>query len=187
MLPLYVTLQSALVAGLDHSGNQWKALFARPVPRWTVYLAKLIVVTLMTIAAVAILVAAVLAEGKLLHALNPELAFDQPAPLAHILRQAAQATALAFLFLSIQQWVSLRWRSFSASTGFGIVATITGFAMLLAAGQYGTWPRYFPWSLPALTVARQAQDIPTALSISILAALLITAAACRDFSTREIT
>ena len=34
MLPLFITLEAALVAGLDHAENQWKSLFARPVPRW---------------------------------------------------------------------------------------------------------------------------------------------------------
>jgi lantibiotic transport system permease protein len=33
MLPLYITLETALIAGVDHAENQWKALFARPVPR----------------------------------------------------------------------------------------------------------------------------------------------------------
>lgn len=50
MLPMYVTLQTALLAGLDHADNQWKALFARPVPRWTIYMAKLLVAMAMTAA-----------------------------------------------------------------------------------------------------------------------------------------
>src|SRR4051812_8426624 len=44
MLPMYIALQTALMAGLDHADNQWKALFARPVPRWNTYVAKLLVV-----------------------------------------------------------------------------------------------------------------------------------------------
>jgi len=64
MLPLYVALQTALIAGLDHADSQWKALFARPVPRWTIYVAKLIVVTLMAASSAAILVAGVLARVR---------------------------------------------------------------------------------------------------------------------------
>ena len=41
VMPLYITIQTALIAGLDHSDNHWKSLFARPVPRWTLYVAKL--------------------------------------------------------------------------------------------------------------------------------------------------
>jgi lantibiotic transport system permease protein len=39
MMPLYITLETAVMAGLDHSENQWKSLLARPVPRWTLYVA----------------------------------------------------------------------------------------------------------------------------------------------------
>src|SRR6266404_8502952 len=63
MMPLYITLQTALIAGLDHSENQWKALFARPVPRWTVYVAKLLVVLAMTAASGAVLLFGVLVAG----------------------------------------------------------------------------------------------------------------------------
>ena len=34
MMPLYITLETALIAGLDHSENHWKSLMTRPVPRW---------------------------------------------------------------------------------------------------------------------------------------------------------
>jgi hypothetical protein len=32
MLPLFITIETALIAGLDHSENQWKILFAAPGP-----------------------------------------------------------------------------------------------------------------------------------------------------------
>ena len=42
MLPLFVTLQSALLAGLEHGERQWKHLLALPLPRATHYFAKAI-------------------------------------------------------------------------------------------------------------------------------------------------
>src|SRR5262245_38997577 len=44
VLLLYIALQTALVAALEHVENQWKVLLARPVPRWMIYAAKLVVV-----------------------------------------------------------------------------------------------------------------------------------------------
>jgi lantibiotic transport system permease protein len=187
MLPLYVTLQTALIAGLDHADNQWKALFARPVPRWNSYMAKLILVAVMVTASGAILVVGILAEGRLMHLIHPDLGFGAPAPFAPIVGQAARMTGLAFLFVTIQHWVSLRWRSFSVAIGFGIVAMVTGFGMLLAAGPYGAWPQYFPWSLPMLVLARQPQNVPAVLWICGLAAVVTTAAGCIDFCRREIS
>jgi len=186
MLPLCVTLQTALVAGVDHEGNQWKALFARPVPRWTAYVSKLLVVLALAAASGLVLVAGVLAEGRFLNSFDPALGFAAPAPIGLIASQAARMTSLAFLFLTIQHWVSLRWRSFSVSVGFGIVTIVASFAMLLAAGQHGAWPQYFPWSLPMLVVARQPQDVGVVLWLGGLAGLFVSALGCADFCRREI-
>ena len=57
MLPLFVTLESALLAGLEHGERQWQNLLALPVPRWTVFLTKLIVLGALIVAAHAILFA----------------------------------------------------------------------------------------------------------------------------------
>ena len=66
MMPLYITLQTALIAGLDHSDNQWKSLLARPVPRWTLYVAKLMVVVAMTAAGTLVLLCGILIDGTIL-------------------------------------------------------------------------------------------------------------------------
>ena len=56
----------ALVAGLDHSENHWKSLLARPVPRWTLYVAKLIVVTALLAASAFVLLCGILIDGAIL-------------------------------------------------------------------------------------------------------------------------
>ena len=40
LLPLFVTLETALHAGLEHSNGTWKQLFAQPVPRWMIIATK---------------------------------------------------------------------------------------------------------------------------------------------------
>ena len=94
-------------------------------------------------------------------------------------------TGLSFLFLAIQHWVSLRWRSFAVAIGFGIVAIVTSFAMLLSAGQYGAWSQYFPWSLPMLVIARQPQNVDAALWLGGLAGIAAAVAGCFEFCRRE--
>lgn len=90
MMPLYITLQTALIAGLDHSENQWKAILARPIPRWTVYVAKLLIVGALTVAASIILLGGVLVAGIVLRSLTSEVRFGFPVPFATILLQIAQ-------------------------------------------------------------------------------------------------
>ncbi len=96
-------------------------------------------------------------------------------------------TGLAFPCLTIQHWVSLRWHSFSVAIGFGIVAMVTSFAMLLASSQYGGWTQYFPWSLPMLVLAKHPQNIEAALWISSAIGIVAGVAGAIDFRRREVT
>lgn len=187
MMPLYITLQTALIAGLDHSEHHWKALLARPVPRWAIYLAKLLIVVAMAIASGVVLLCGLLAGGAFLHQSTAELRFGFPVPYASMGKQLAEITGMAFLSLTIQHWVSLRWSSFPAAIGFGIVAMVAGFAMAFAGGQFGGWPQYFPWSLPMLPLARQPHDIGTVLWAGATAGLVVSVAGCIDFCRREVS
>lgn len=187
LLPLYIALQTALLAGLDHSENHWKSLLARPVPRWTLYVAKLIVVAAMTAASTLVLLCGIFAAGAILPRLQAELAFGPPVPWAAIVKDGCQIMGLAFLALTIQHWVSLRWRSFSVAIGVGILATVVGIFAVAAGQQVGSWPQYFPWSLPMLVLSRHPPDIPATLLISAALGLIVTVVGCLDFCQREIT
>jgi hypothetical protein len=188
MLPLFITLETALIAGLDHSENQWKNLFARPVPRWTFYVAKLLVVVAMTAASTALLLCGVLAAGAILPLLplSVKVHFGFPVPLADMFRQGAQIAGLAFLMLTIQHWVSLRWRAFSLATSVGIMATVASILMHAASVQAGGWEQYFPWSLPMLVVASPPQNAGAALWIGGASGLAFASIGCWDFCRRDV-
>jgi lantibiotic transport system permease protein len=188
MMPLYVTLESALVAGLDHSENHWKSLLARPVPRWMFPVAKLIVVMAMTVVATLVLLCGILISGAILPRIQPQVVFGFPVPWSAMLLDCAQVIGLMFLPLTIQQWVSLRWRSFSVATGTGIVATMIAFVAVAAARQAGGWMQYFPWALPMMVVTiKRSHNIPASLAISGAIGLVVAVAGCLDFSRREVT
>jgi hypothetical protein len=186
MMPLYVTLESALVAGLDHSENHWKSLLARPVPRWTFPVAKLIMVMAMTAVATLVLLCGILLSGAILPRIQPEVTFGFPLPWSAIVRHCAQVMGLMFLPLTIQQWVSLRWKSFSVATSTGIVATVIAFFAVAASRQVPGWPQYFPWALPMLVLARQPHNILATLAISGVLGLAVTMASCWDFCRHEV-
>ena len=153
MLPLYVTVEASLVAGIDHAESQWKALLARPIPRYAFYLAKLAVIVGLAMLSTLILVIGVIVSGLVLPYLQPTATFKTPVPALAIIKQGFQMTALGFLALSIQHWVSLRWRAFAVSTGVGIVAMVLGYGMVAASQPNGGWTQWFPWSLPMLVLA----------------------------------
>jgi hypothetical protein len=137
-----------------------------------------------TISAV-VLVAGIIAEGEFFRWYDAELGFSAVPPINAIVRQGAQMTGLAFLFLNIQHWVSLRWQSFSVAVGVGVIATVAGMSMLLAAGPYGGWPQYFPWSLPTLVIARQPVNLTAAIVGATLTGLAAAAFGCISFCRRE--
>ncbi|HKF23868.1 MAG TPA: ABC transporter permease [Candidatus Angelobacter sp.] len=187
MMPLYVTLESALVAGLDHSENHWKSLLARPVPRWTFPVTKLIVLMAMTAAGTLVLLCGILISGAILPKIQPEVHFGLPVPWRAMVRDYAQVLGLMFLPLTIQQWVSLRWKSFSVATSTGIVATVIAFFAVAASRAVPGWPQYFPWALPMLVLVKQSHNIAATLAISGGLGLLVAAASCRDFCRHEVT
>ena len=63
LLPLFVTLEAALLAGLEHGNAQWKHLLALPLPRGAHYAAKLVVLVVLSMLATAIVVALVPLAG----------------------------------------------------------------------------------------------------------------------------
>jgi lantibiotic transport system permease protein len=187
MMPLYITLETALVAGLDHSENQWKSLMTRPVPRWTLYVAKLLVILAMTAISTLLLLFGILIDGAILSRVQSEVVFGLPVPWAAILQDGARVMGLAFLALTIQHWVSLRWRSFPVAIGTGIVAMVIGVFAVAATQQSGGWPKYFPWALPMLVLARQPLNIEAALLISSAVGVLVAAVGCSDFCRRDVS
>ena len=187
MMPLYIALEAVLIAGLDHSENQWKCLRARPVPRWTWYVAKLIVVVAMLACSIVLLLCGILVAGAILPRLQPELVFGFPVPWAALLRQSAQIAGLAFLSVTIQHWISLRWRSFSVAIGAGMVATVVGYVSSMVTFRTEDWPQYFPWALPMLVLSRHPQSVEGALWTSVAIGLIVATAGCFEFCKREVT
>jgi hypothetical protein len=187
MMPLYVTLETALVAGVDHAENHWKILLARPLPRWTFYTVKLFVVGVMTVLSMAILACGIVAAGLILPKLQHDLHFAPVIPIRHIVRKAAEVFGLAFLLLAIQHWVSLRWRSFTVSVSFGMVGMVVGYGMLFTArGGSPGFAIYCPWSFPMMTLVNPPAGVTPLLWISIGLGLAWSVAGCWDFSRRDV-
>jgi lantibiotic transport system permease protein len=180
MLPLYITVEAALLAGLDHADCQWKALLTRPVPRSAFYLAKLTVLAGLIALSTLILIGGVVGSGLLLPYLQSTARFDGPVPALAIAISSVQMTVLAVLALSVQHWVSLKWRSFAVSTGFGITMMVFGYGMVAASQPNGGVSQWFPWSLPMLVVAAWRVDLP------IVTLIATSLAGAREFSRREL-
>ena len=183
MLPLFITLETALLAGMEHGAHQWKHLFALPVPRWTIYAAKLLVGAGLLALSTLALVGGVLAAGLALQVLLPRVPFPAAIPWWEILRPAGLIFLTAGLILAIHTWISLRWASFTVAVSVGIVATVGG----VIIGQSLTWWKYYPWALAVNVISDPAmQDLPLALTLGIGGGIVAGVLGCWDVVRRDV-
>jgi ABC-2 type transport system permease protein len=191
-LPLLVALETALLAGVEHRENAWKHLFALPVPRWSLYAAKLVVGTLLLAASSVTLAVGVGLEGLALNALRPTLGLSPPVPWGPILSAATAFSVAALCELAIQTWVAIRWRSFPLAVGLGIAGTVAGLVLGISP-RSAAWASVFPWSLPFIAVPRPeplalalSSAPSTALVVGTVGGLLVAVLGCWDVCRRDV-
>ncbi len=183
VMPLFITIETALIAGLDHSENQWKNILALPIPRWTIYIAKLLVACAMVIASTFLLMCGVLIAGALLPYLRPELTFGWPAPWLEIFTKGAQVAALSATAVTAQHWISMRWRSFAVPVGVGVAAVIVG--VVVVSSKSNVWELWYPWAVTTRPLVTPPTDLTTLLWTHGLAGIAVAAIGCWTFSRRE--
>lgn len=192
-LPLFVALETALLAGLEHRENTWKHLNALPIPQWTTYVAKLLTAIGLLCLSSLVLAIGTAGEGGILLALRPDLGLTHPIPWGALLARSFAFVPAALLMIALQTWVAIRWRSFTVAMSLGIAATVIGIMLLrslknIASTPYGPLlASVFPWSLPYVILARQATTAlrDTALLAGILGGLLIAALGCWHILHRD--
>jgi hypothetical protein len=94
----------------------------------------------------------------------------------------------AWLFLTIQLWVSLRWRNFTVGLTVGIVATLLILVLLARGNSQRLIAQNYPWALPIIAIARIAESTPAraaAAARGSLGGALLVGAMCWTLSRRE--
>jgi ABC-2 type transport system permease protein len=193
-LPPFVALETALLAGLEHRENAWKHLFALPIPRWTIYVPKLLVAFTLVCLSSLVLALGTGLEGLVILTLRPDLGLTQPVPWGLILLRSFSFVPAVLLMLAVQTWVAIRWRSFAIAIGLGIACTVIGIMLLRTLKNIESTPfgpflaSLFPWSLPYVVIARQAtSDLrETALLAGILGGVLVAAFGCWEVVRRDV-
>ena len=181
MLPMFITLETSLLAGLEHTDRNWKFLLSLPIPKWTVYVAKLIVVIVLIWLAHTVLVAGTMASGAIMKQFKPELRVGA-LRIAEIGWPMMKISLAVLLAVTIQHWVSLRWASFVTAMGFGMAAMVAGF-LAANSGDYGPW---FPWSLTLHTLRPRITLVVNPMIYSVVAGALVAVVGAWHFTRREI-
>ena len=181
MMPLFITLQSALLAGLEHGNQQWKHLLALPVPKSVHYLAKQAALIGMLALAMSVLFALIPLGGWLLGVLQPTLDLSGPPPWRHMARSFSACFAAGMLITALHTWASIRWRNFTVAVALGMTATVIGF-LAMQSQRYG---HYYPWSMPAHAVANGTRHIQFVVTAGLIGGLLVVLAGLWDFLRRD--
>lgn len=159
MLPLFVTLETALVAQWEHRNGQWKHLFSLPVPRWALYAAKQVAGTVLIGLSIAALFGLIVASGWGLRLLLPGLGFEAAVPWREYARYGLTMFLSAWLIIAVQTWVAQRWSSFAVSSGVGIALTIAGAVVIQS-----DWASLYPYTLPVIAANGFASEAMRSLN-----------------------
>ena len=146
MLPLFITLQTALLGNLEYRHNTWKKLFSLPAPRWMVILAKQLMALALIALSCLVMAGLTVLMGFTLNAMDAGYGLGGPPPWLTLLKYSGLVFLASWLIVAINLWVALNWSSFVASTSFGIVATISG-VMIINSEKFG---KFYPWAIAGL-------------------------------------
>lgn len=181
MLPLLVTLQAALLAGLEHQGQHWKHLLALSPPRHVHYLAKLLALLAMLALSHLAMFVLVPLGGVVLMVAKPAFGLAGAPPWAALAGSLAMIFGACALLAALHTWIAIRFRSFAVAVGVGMGATVMGFLVGQSA-RFGPW---YPWSLPLQVLAEDATVGPRVLAYSLAGAVAVTLAGLAWFRRSE--
>lgn len=168
-----------MLNGIEHSDKQWKHLFALPVPRYSVYFAKVIVAQGLILISTFILAALIVVVGIAAMQVRPELANSGPAPYGLIAKNASMVWLASWLIIAIHTWVSMRWSGFPIPLGTGIAGTF--FALFAASASVG---KYYPWLLPMnLFIEGRATS---AIVLGVVGGVIAVLLGCFEFVRRDV-
>ena len=183
LLPLFVTLEMGLLGALEHNNKTWKQLYALPLPRWAIYLAKQIIG--MGIIGLSMLILGLMTVGVGLigRIFLPELGFDAPIPWTALTQNLSLAYLAAWLMISIHIWVSLRSSSFVLAMAAGIVPTVCGVMLINSK-----WVDFDPWAMPGVVSHGLIEALPytLALTLGLLGGIVVACLGCWETTRQDV-
>jgi hypothetical protein len=180
MLPLYITLEASLLAQLEHSNKHWKDLLVLPAPRWMFFVSKFLVLGAMVALSTGVVYLLCIGGGTLLHVIRPRLHFG-PTPWGAAGLVHLKLLSATLLMITIQHWISLRWRNFTVAVSSGMLAVVIG--LIVVNSEYGD---YYPWAMPAHAIGLNPSRYKTILFTSLIVGAFALLAGAWDFARQEL-
>lgn len=182
MLPLFITLETALTANSEHSNQTWKHLYALPIPRRSVFYAKwainILLVFLSSIACFGFSIGA----GLIMRVIFPETGFMFEIPWVEAIIIHGKVFAASLLIISIHTWISLNWKSIVVAIGSGMVAAVGNLTIMMS----DQWAPIFPWTLPIISYVAEDVNLVQVYAIALGGGLLMALIGSLWISRKQI-
>jgi hypothetical protein len=180
-VPMLVSLEAASLANLEHRGNQWKQLFAFPIPRWSVYAIKMLFCGLL-LGTSFLLVAPGFVGNVLIVSAARGWHLESAIPWSGIMSTLAKAYVASWLVIVIQTWISARIAGIASPVCIGFAG------LLLSAVLIRLLSSWCPWTLPLSTFRAGPYDVHnTVLPVwaGCIGGVVFGALACWDLGRRR--
>ena len=131
LLPVGVILATSLITQIEYKNNTWKQVLATPQSLLCVFLAKYTAVLILLAQFFLLFTVGFVISGYLPTLLNGRFDFPSEAfPWYQVLKQSGCFFLTALPIVAIQYLVSLRFRNFLVSIGFGLAMVILSIFVL---------------------------------------------------------
>jgi len=185
LFPLFVILIGVLVNHNEHISNTWKHLYAMPLPRSTTFISKVLVCLGLVTLAVIVFTILTFISAYVLSIVRPELHFQDYNYTKELLRICWLTYLSSFGMLSIQFWLSIRFKNILLPLGLGIAGFV--FSIIL---QQWKGIVYFPYSytfcVTMLTNNADFVGIPDQVWYSLGVAIVVFVLAFWDTYRRDV-
>lgn len=163
---LGITLLASIMAGTEHETRAWKQLLAMPVPKGSIYLAKLVWIFLLQLCTVVITVVGMCVIWVLYT--------NEPIPWKIMILQPLFVSLSSVPMMAIQLWLSTVFANQALPLALGIFGSVSS---LFLARSSSPVIHLLPWSYPALSsplIPGHMQWIGISLGVGLMLSILGT-------------
>jgi len=159
LIPMFIVLVTSLVVQIEHKALGIKHLFTLPIPKWSVYFGKLIVVIGLVLFTYILFISLALLGGYIVGGIHKELQFWEFTPDLHrYIKLLFRSFTGVLGIVGLQFWLSFRIKNFIIPVGIGLILFITGLIVFRAEEAI-----YFPYAYSMLSLFSMRGEDITAL------------------------
>ena len=170
-LLLGMTMLASLIVGIEQQSSMWKQLLSLPVARTKLYLSKFLWLVLLMGSASLLLIIGITLLGIM-------LGFGSSIPWKTIITGIYYPYLASFAVMAFQILLSTVLSNQAIPIIIGVLGTLMGIL-------YTTFPKWLPWTYPALATSSSSDSIGYVVA-SLIMGIILTAVGCFIFSKKEV-